>query len=74
MGSRAESMACLICAAISMRLARSNFWLRKKCTSRIHEITHSKSPAKQVELEADKLIVKERVATSEMVAQTALQL
>ena len=46
----------------------------EKCTSRIHEITHSKSPAKQVELEADKLVVKERASTPEMVAHTALQL
>lgn len=46
----------------------------EKCLSRVHEITHGKTPSKQVELEADKLVVKEKDAAPDMAAHTALQL
>ena len=32
----------------------------ERCVSRMHEVTHQKAPAKQVELESDRLIVKEK--------------
>ena len=45
----------------------------ERCVSRMHEVTHQKAPAKQVELDADKLIVKERSDVPDEAAHTALQ-
>ena len=38
-----------------------------------HEVTHQKSPAKQVEIDADKIIVKERNEVPDEAAHSALQ-
>ena len=32
----------------------------EKCVSRLHEVTHARQPTKQIELEADKLVIKEK--------------
>eukprot|EP00435_Cladocopium_sp_Y103_P059712 s605_g21.t1 len=45
----------------------------ERCISRNHEITHQKSPAKQVEIESDRLIVKEKSEVPDEAAHSALQ-
>ena len=45
----------------------------ERCVSRMHEVTHQKAPAKQVELESDRLIVKEKSDIPDEAAHSALQ-
>ena len=45
----------------------------ERCVSRMHEVTHQKSPAKQVEIDSDKLIVREKNEVPDETAQSALQ-
>ncbi len=45
----------------------------EKCVSRLHEVTHAKQPTKQLELEADRLIVKEKQEVPSETASSALQ-
>ena len=45
----------------------------ERCVSRMHEVTHGKSPAKQVEIDADRLIVKEKDEIPDETAHSALQ-
>ena len=45
----------------------------ERCVSRMHEVTHQKSPTKQVEIDADKLIVKDKNEIPDEAAHSALQ-
>ena len=45
----------------------------EKCVSRLHEVTHAKQPSKQIELEADKLVIKEKQEVPTETASSALQ-
>ena len=45
----------------------------ERCVSRFHEITHQKTPAKQVEVESDRLIVREKSEVPDEAAHSALQ-
>ena len=45
----------------------------ERCVSRMHEITHQKSPTKQVEIDADRLIVKDKSEVPDEAAHSALQ-
>ena len=45
----------------------------ERCVSRMHEITHQKSPAKQVEIDSDRLIVREKNEVPDEAAHSALQ-
>ena len=45
----------------------------EKCVSRLHEVTHAKQPTKQLELEADRLIIKEKQEIPTEAASSALQ-
>ena len=45
----------------------------EKCVSRLHAVTHAKQPTKQLELEADKLIIKEKQEIPSETASSALQ-
>ena len=45
----------------------------ERCISRMHEVTHQKTPSKQVEIEADRLIVKEKQDVPDETAHSALQ-
>ena len=45
----------------------------EKCVSRLHEVTHAKQPSKQTELEADKLVIKEKQEVPAETASSALQ-
>ena len=45
----------------------------EKCVSRLHEVTHAKQPTKQLELEADHLIIKEKQEIPSETASSALQ-
>ena len=45
----------------------------ERCVSRMHEVTHQKNPGKQVEIESDRLIIKERHEVPDETAHSALQ-
>ncbi len=45
----------------------------ERCISRLHEVTHSKQPTKQIELESEKLVVREKQETPHEAAHSALQ-
>ena len=45
----------------------------ERCISRMHEVTHQKSPAKQVEIDSDKLVVREKNEVPDEAAHSALQ-
>ena len=45
----------------------------ERCVSRMHEITHLKSPAKQIEIDSDRLIVREKHEVPDEAAHSALQ-
>ena len=45
----------------------------ERCVSRMHEITHQKSPTKQVEIDADRLIAKDKSEVPDEAAHSALQ-
>ena len=45
----------------------------ERCVSCMHEITQQKSPIKQVELDADRLIVKDKSEVPDEAAHSALQ-
>ena len=45
----------------------------EKCVSRLHEVTHAKQPSKQIELEADKLVIREKQEVPTETASSALQ-
>ena len=45
----------------------------EKCVSRLHEVSHAKQPTKQLELEADRLIIKEKQEIPTEAASSALQ-
>lgn len=45
----------------------------ERCISRLHEVTHHKQPGKQLEIEADKLVVREKDDTPHEIAHSALQ-
>ena len=45
----------------------------ERCVSRMHEVTHQKSPAKQVEIDSDKLVVREKSEVPDEAAHSALQ-
>ncbi|CAL1169286.1 unnamed protein product [Cladocopium goreaui] len=45
----------------------------ERCVSRLHEITQQKTPAKQVEIESDRLIVREKSEVPDEAAHSALQ-
>ena len=45
----------------------------ERCVSRMHEVTHQKSPAKQVEIDSDKLVVREKNEVPDEAAHSALQ-
>lgn len=66
----AHSLLELCCSQNESRTLR--YIAPDRCLSRVHEITHGKTPPKQVELEADKLIVREKNAAPDMAARTAL--
>ena len=44
-----------------------------RCVSRLHEVTHSKQPTRQLELESDKLIIREKQEVPAENASSALQ-
>ena len=45
----------------------------ERCVSRMHEVTHQKSPAKQVEIDSDKLVIREKSEVPDEAAHSALQ-
>ena len=45
----------------------------ERCISRLHEVTHSKQPGRQLEIEADILVVREKDETPHETAHSALQ-
>ena len=45
----------------------------EKCVSRLHEVTHAKSPMKQLEIESDKLVLKEHQDVPSETAHSGLQ-
>ena len=45
----------------------------ERCVSRMHEVTHQKNPGKQVEIESDRRIIKERHEVPDETAHSALQ-
>ena len=45
----------------------------ERCVSRMHEVTHLKTPSKQVEIDSDKLIVREKNEVPDETAHSALQ-
>ena len=45
----------------------------EKCVSRLHEVTHAKSPLKQLEIESDKLVLKEHQEVPSETAHSGLQ-
>ena len=45
----------------------------ERCVSRMHEVTHQKHPGKQVEIESDRLIIKERHEVPDETAHSALK-
>ena len=45
----------------------------ERCVSRMHEVTHQKSPAKQVEIDSDKLVIREKSDVPDEAAHSALQ-
>ena len=45
----------------------------ERCVSRMHEVTHQKNPGKQVEIESDRLIIKERHEVPDETGHSALQ-
>lgn len=45
----------------------------ERCVSRVHEVAHYKQPSKQVELEAEKLVIKEKHNVPDEQAHSALQ-
>ena len=45
----------------------------ERCISRLHEVTHQKQPTRQLELEADKLVVKQKDDEPHESAHSALQ-
>ena len=64
----------LLDACAQMHFANEIKYLApERCVSRMHEITHQKSPAKQIEIDADRLIVKERSEVPDEAAHSALQ-
>ena len=46
----------------------------ERCVSRMHEVTHSKTPSKQLELESDKLVIREKSDVPDEAAHSALQI
>eukprot|EP00435_Cladocopium_sp_Y103_P017971 s1600_g4.t1 len=64
----------LLDACAQMQYANELKYLApERCISRMHEITHQKSPAKQLELESDKLVVREKADIPDETAHSALQ-
>ena len=64
----------LLDACAQMHFANEIKYLApERCVSRMHEVTHQKNPAKQVEIDSDRLIIKERNEIPDETAHSALQ-
>lgn len=72
-GPLEPSHALLDACATMRQLNELRYIPPERCTSRTHEVIHHKTPAKQLDISADTLIIKEHKDTPDMVASSALQ-
>lgn len=72
-GHLEPSHALLDACATMSQLNEIRYLPPEKCTSRTHEVLHCKSPAKQLDISSETLIIKERKEVPDMSATSTLQ-
>ena len=72
-GASEPGHALLDAAAQMYHANEVKYLAPERCISRLHEVTHCKQPTRQLEIEADKLVVREKDSELHETAHSALQ-